>query len=280
MACPSMEKRHLILLHGLASSPAEFSLIVGGLRRRGINVLTPVIDGYSSGSCTAARSHRDWIESASAAVESLAESLAAPFVLGGLCSGAMLSLAVATQRAQPRLQGLALLSPLFAYDGWGLPGWYRLRYLAYALGLADRFSMHERPPFGLKNERMRQFVHAQLASGLATLSGPPSVSLAAVRESERLSRLARARLQRLSVPVLAIHARQDEICSVASVRRALEGVPQELLQFLVLDDSYHMITADNDRDLVARTLADFAVACMPARTIADRNLQGPTTSVV
>ena len=258
----------LVVFHGLASSPKEFGFLIHPLRREGIRLEAPEVPGYTGGLLAAPSRWQDWVEQASQAIARLSAASPEPFVLGGLCTGAMLALAVAGQRPPPGLRGVALLSPLFAYDGWGLPRWYALRRLAYALGLARRFHMAERPPFGLKNERMRQWVRAQLAASEgarargagrdeATMVGPARVSLQVVRESERLSAHVLPLLPRLAVPVLAQHARDDEICSLASVRAALRGVAPRLLNLQVLENSYHMITADNDRHLVADRLATF-----------------------
>jgi carboxylesterase len=138
-----------------------------------------------------------------------------------------------------------------------------LRGLAYALGLQRHFSMKERPPYGLKNERLRQWVRQEMAGGQPTLAGPARVSLQAVRESERISREADGWLRQLHVPTLVLHAREDEVCRLASVEAALAAAPAQLLQLVVLEDSYHMITADNDRQQVAQRLASHAVACLP-----------------
>ena len=253
----------LVVFHGLASTPKEFGFLIHPLRREGIRLEAPEVPGYSGSSLADPARWQDWVAQAAQVIARLSAESPEPFVLGGLCTGAMLALAVAGAGAKPLpgLRGLALLSPLFAYDGWGLPRWYALRRVAYALGLTRRFHMAERQPFGLKNERMRQWVRAQMlaaaSTGEATLVGPAKVPLQVVRESERLSAHVMPQLARLAVPVLAQHARDDEICSLASVKSALHGVPPRLLSLQVLDNSYHMITADNDRHLVADRLSAF-----------------------
>jgi len=247
----------LVLFHGLASTPDEFSLLRHPLRRLGVQLVTPQVQGYSHGSLTRAPDWSEWIAAAGEALDRALGPTTVPHVLGGLCSGAMLAAGVAARRPDVHRRGLALLSPLFAYDGWGLPWWYRLRHLAYALGLADRFAMRERPPYGLKDERLRRWVREQMRSDVATLVGPAQVSLRAVRESERLSRHVRGALAGLADPLLVLHARDDEICDLRSVQDALSVVAPERLRLQVLEDSFHMITADRERDAVARALAAF-----------------------
>jgi carboxylesterase len=246
-----------VLFHGLASTPKEFGFLTHPLRRHGVRLQAPEVPGYSAGQLGDPARWRQWVEEARGVLARLGDESPEPFVLGGLCTGAMLALAAAASGPLPGLRGFALLSPLFAYDGWALPRWYALRRVAYATGITRFFAMTERPPYGLKNERMRQFIRQQLAAGETTLVGPASVPLPVVRESERLSAHVRSLLCRVTLPMQVQHARDDEICRLASVRAALGSVPGGLLSLHVLENSYHMITADNDRHLVADRLSAF-----------------------
>ncbi len=264
----------LVLLHGLASTPKEFGMMVHPLRRLGVKLVTPEVPLYSYGSLAEAPRWQDWVASATECVEAAVGSSPEPYVLGGLCTGAMLALAVAATRPLPGLRGLALLSPLFSYDGWALPWWYRMRHLAYWMHLERHFSMRERAPYGLKNERMRQLVRSQLQTEQATLVGPAQVSLQVVRESERLSHHVVSGLSRQTLPMLALHARADEICSLQSMQQVLGRVPPQQLRLSVLEDSYHMITADNDRQRVAAELADFMTRVAGTDSVASTDTAG------
>jgi carboxylesterase len=256
----------LVLFHGLASSPREFGFLTHPLRRHGVRLVAPEVSGYSAGLQVDGARWQDWADAAGRCLDQLEAESPEPFVLGGLCTGAMLALAAAAARPRPALRGLALLSPLFSYDGWALPWWYALRPVAYATGLTRLFSMREREPYGLRNERMRALIRQQMAAGETSLVGPAAVPLRVVRESERLSAHVRTLLPGIAHPVQVQHARDDEICRLASVRQALRRVPTGLLSLHVLDNSYHMITADNDRHLVADRLSAFMQgldACIP-----------------
>jgi carboxylesterase len=247
----------LILFHGLASTPKEFGFLSHPLRRQGVRLQAPEVPGYSASLFDERARWQDWVDAGGHCLDQLEAESTEPYVLGGLCTGAMLALAVAARRRRAGLRGFALLSPLFAYDGWALPWWYALRPVAYATGITRLFAMREREPYGLRNERMRQLVRAQLAGGETSMAGPASVPLRVVRESERLSAHVRSLLPALAHPIQVQHAREDEICRLASVRDALVGVPTGLLSLHVLENSYHMITADNDRHLVADRLSAF-----------------------
>lgn len=252
---------HLVLFHGLASTPREFGLLEFPLRRMGVTLHTPTLSGYSHGMRTGDARWQDWVREGSARVDEIA-ARHGRVVIGGLCTGAVLALAIDARRRSDAVAGLALLSPPFAYDGWGLPWWYQLRHLAYRMGIAHRFRMRERSPYGLKNERLRQWVQQEMESGQASMSGPARIPLQLVRESERLSLHARGCLGGLRVPTLVLHAREDEICNVSSVRAALAHAPENTCRLAVLENSYHMITADNDRQLVAQELARHATSSL------------------
>ncbi len=256
---PSWQGRpgRLVLFHGLASSPKEFGFLTHPLRRHGVRLQAPQVPGYSAGTMAGSARWQAWVAAAGRCLDELNAESPEPFVLGGLCTGAMLALALAARRPLPGLRGFALLSPLFAYDGWALPWWYALRPIAYATGVAGLFAMREREPYGLRNERMRALVRQQMADGSTSLVGPAEVALPVVRESERLSAHVRGLLPDLAHPVQVQHAREDEICRLSSVRHALARVPTGLLSLHVLENSYHMITADNDRHLVADRLSAF-----------------------
>jgi len=255
--------RRLILLHGLASTPKEFSLLLHPLRRLGLQLECPTVPGYSHGMLATRARWTDWVDAATESVSKLLDDDCEPALLGGLCSGAMLALAAAGRLPRAPLRGLVLLSPLIAYNGWGLPWWYRLRYLAYGLGIAPWFSMSEREPYGLKNERMRQWVRAQMEGEEATLVGPASVPLNVVRESEGLSRHACRLLREQQRPLLMVHAREDEICRLDTVRKAVGGLRPGIASLEVLEDSYHMVSADNDRQRVGELIAGFAARLRP-----------------
>jgi carboxylesterase len=95
--------------------------------------------------------------------------------------------------------------------------------------------------------------------------GPARLPLRALYEGERMMADVRARLAELRCPLLVIHAREDEITSLDSVQRLFASLPQSDKELAVLENSYHMITIDNDRHKVAALLAKFAARLAPPR---------------
>jgi len=248
----------LVLLHGLRSTPREFGLIALTMRGRGILLITPSIDGYSQEECPRQTSWRQWVTAASTAI---AQALphGQPFVLGGLCSGGLLAAAL-TLDGRHRVAGLAMLSPTFDYDGWSQTRWRHLRKMGYVLGLTRWIRVSEREPFGVKNPRVRAWVAREMRERASSASGPSSLPLWAIREVDRLKDWVCAGLPRLDTRTLVLHARDDDVCTLASVQRAMPIIGAASKRLVVLDDSYHMITIDNDRQRVVDELIAFSTA--------------------
>jgi len=65
-----------------------------------------------------------------------------------------------------------------------------------------------------------------------------------------------AELSTIKTRTLIIHAREDDIAGLSNaftLQKELGG----LVDVLVLDDSYHLVTIDRQRDLVIRRSAEF-----------------------
>ncbi len=248
----------LVLLHGLLGTPREFFLVSSALRQRGIRHLAPSIPGYTQ----AGRAFRrtpwgDWLDAAWTAIER-ASAPGEALVLAGLCTGSLLAASLAL-RLGARVRGLAMLSPTFSYDGWGLPAWRHLRHVAYWLGL-DRFiRIAEREPYGIKNTRVRQWIAAEMRARADSAAGPAHLPLWALRENERLISRVRDQAPRLDCPLLVMHAREDEITRLHSVEGFFRNVGATDKRLVVLEDSYHIVTIDNDHRRVTSELSDFAV---------------------
>jgi carboxylesterase len=245
----------VLLFHGLLSSPQEFGLIAHMLKMRGLSHESIRVAGYTETNEARALDWQQWRVAACAAVcERIPEHQAV--VLGGLCMGGVLAAAVALQQQRP-IAGLVLISPTFTYDGWGLSPLRHLRHFGYLSGLDRFFSVAEREPYGVKNPKIRQWVKQEMERKALSSMGPARLPLRAVREGERMMREVREHLAELDCPILIIHAREDEITSLASVEKLFASLPQQDKELLILEDSYHMATIDNDRHEVAAQLACF-----------------------
>lgn len=245
----------LVLIHGLLSSPQEFGLINHSLRLAGVEAIQLNIDGYTNGHQRGMSHWRGWLKAASHALDA-AVSPDRKVVLAGLCVGGVLAAALALER-KTQTEGLILLSPTFDYDGWGQSRWRYLRHVAYALKLDRYIRVAEREPYGIKNERVRRWVIDELKAQRQSAVGPAQLPLWAIHEAERLMAHVRTNLQRIECRTLVIHSREDELSALPGVERVFRGIAAKDKRLVVLDNSYHMITIDNERARVAAELTQF-----------------------
>lgn len=246
----------MMLFHGLLSSPQEFGLINHWLRNNGVTLAVPTVPGYTL--ATDVRSP-DWRQWRDAAVEIIDQTGSGdePIILGGLCMGGVLA-AAAALKTRRRIAGLILMSPTFDYDGWGLSPIRHLRHLGYWTGLDRFFSVAEREPYGVKSPKIRKWVIREMEERANSAVGPSRIPLTSLREGERMMAQVRAQLSELNCPLLVMHAREDEITTLASVQNLFDALPIPDKELVVLENSYHMITIDNDRHEVSRQLVNFA----------------------
>jgi carboxylesterase len=242
----------VVLLHGLLSTTREFGLISLPLQSRGVELIVPEIKGYTEANRRRFNRWENWVD---AACDAIREQVGVdrPFVLGGLCTGSMLAAAVAA-RGEFNVRSLVMMAPSFGYDGWGRGRWWGWRKLGYVLGFDRWIHVPETAPYGIKNEKIRRWVERDMESRASSSAGPSTLPLWAINQSEQLMRFVKKRLPSLQVSTTVMSSTEDEICSIGVVRDAFNTLPGDANRLVVLEDSYHMITMDNERQRVTAEL--------------------------
>ena len=248
----------VLLIHGLTGTPTEMRFVAKGLQRHGFTTYGMQLAGHCGTEADLLASNRsDWFQSVREAADKLAAQVDHLFV-AGLSMGALLALRLAAERPD-QVAGLGLYGTTFRYDGWTIPWYGKLSFLlplAVSMGIGKHARFHEQFPYGIKDERIRQRIAGAMLSGhsdQAGLSGNPWPSLA---EFYRLSWRVRKLLPQVVAPSLILHAREDDVASLANVRH-LERELRGPHQTQILDKSYHMITVDQERDIVIDRSAAF-----------------------
>jgi len=242
----------VLLLHGLSSSPLELRFLARFLADEGFVTHTPELAGYSAG--TGHQAMEQWISAAVAQFDALAAQYRHVSVCG-LSMGATLAAAVAQQR--PAARALLLLSITLSYNGWAIP-WYLFMFdYLYYTPLRSRYRYREHEPYGLRNEALRAKIARAMQKNEISEVGPPSIAMPALHEARRLAASMRKKLKDITTDCLIIHAIDDETSSPHNARFVESNVGASFLRTILLDDSYHMITSDNEREVVARECALF-----------------------
>ena len=263
-------RQGVLLLQGLSSGPQELQFLARGLQRAGYTVRVPVIDGYSYG-VGGLRGHGHWAAAALAAFDEL-RAQCDTVAVGGLCIGAVLALRVAALRA-PLVAGVLALSTTLHYDGWAAPWTRRFLPLARLPGttwLARRLAIREASPFGVKDERMRGWIAAQMAQAGTSDAGAALLTVHDLAQAQRLIADVRHRLPDITAPVLLLHARDDDAASPRSAFEVARRVASPHVRCVLLADSYHMISIDREKHRVLSEMKDFLAHHQPVVNVARR----------
>lgn len=267
----------VVLLHGLCGSALEVRLFGRVLRDHGYHIVTPRVPGYTTDARngSAQATFETWIEAVTAEIQRARRDHGLVH-LCGVSLGATLGLGVAAHQLEG-LASLTLISTTLFFDGWNVSRWRFLLPLACYTPLGRLYCYRESSPYGVKNERVRAWIEAQLASGDLSAAGAATIPMSRLREADRLIRYVKRSLQHVRVPVLMIHARDDDLASLANPRFVARKVGSPVVRQAVVEDSYHMIPLDNDRNLAAlRTVQFFnGLAQRPAVHPSTGPLNGP-----
>lgn len=243
-----------LLVHGLGGTPVELRFVAQGLARAGYTVYCCQLSGH----CGSLEDLREstwprWYASVEDAHDRLRKQCST-IIAGGLSMGAILALRLAQQRPES-VHGLSLFAPTLRLDGWSMPWYKHLLYYIRPTPLNLDLNLAERPPYGIKDERIRNVVLSSMMSGDSTQAGVFSTPIRAFAEFNTLVAAVRPRLKQITAPTLVVHPRDDDIASIGNaleLQRKLGG----LVEMVVLDDSYHIVTLDRQRHVVVdRTIA-------------------------
>ena len=260
----------VLLIHGLGGTPVEVRFVAQALSRQGYTVMCPLLKGHGGSDLLLnTTSWRDWKASAERAYQLLKERCDT-VIVAGQSAGAMLAIHVAAEH-QDEIAGTVFFSPTFWPNGWAIPSYFRLFRIVRQRWLANLFSFHERAPYGLKDDRIRKFVLESLQQDGRPLDDIFGRRGGTVLEFGRLARSAKREVRKIATPALVFHSRQDDQANISNAWKAVSRM-QGRVDFVVLDDSYHLVTLDRQRTLVVERTLEFvsraakaAEASRPAR---------------
>lgn len=235
----------VLLIHGLTGNPYEMKFLAEKLNKAGFTVSVPCLPGHSETVADLKKTcWQDWYSRARERYLELKQTHSSVGV-AGLCMGAVLALELAYEF--PEIPAVSLMSTTLFYDGWTIPWYSFLIPLAYYTPLKHLYSFSERPPFGIKNERLRKLVLHN--TGTLVYDEVPGVVM---DQNFRLISQVKQHIPHIKTPLLLLHAHEDDTASVKNAEYVERHVGSTSIRKVLLEDSYHMITIDNDRALVAQ----------------------------
>jgi carboxylesterase len=245
----------VLLVHSLGGSPLEMKSVAHALSRKGMTVYCPVVPGLTFGTDVSGLSTwHDWYQTVSKAFDDL-RGMCDTVIIGGASAGSILALRLAAYR-QDQAAGLMLYAPTLAVNGWAIPKMIKLFHLVTDKWTARLFKFRTPAPYGIKDERIRNFA-------LEALRGsdnmPADITVrggGTVYEFFSLVRNVRPMLSLVKLHTLIFHPRHDDqsdIKNTMTLQRKLGGV----VEVSVLDDSYHLVMLDRQRNYVVDRTSEF-----------------------
>lgn len=240
----------VLLIHGLTGNPYEMKFLAEKMNKAGFTVSAPCLPGHSQtleklkDTCW-----QNWYERVRERYLELKQNHL-KVGIAGLCMGAVLALELSFEFKD--IPAVSLMSTTLFYDGWTIPWYSFLIPLAYYTPIKYMYSFSERPPYGIKNDRLRKIVQSNTAT--LVYDEVPGVVM---DQNFRLISRVKKHMPRIKTPLLLIHAYEDDTASVKNADYVENHVGSTEIRKVLLQNSYHMVTIDNDRMLVAQENIDF-----------------------
>jgi carboxylesterase len=245
-----------LLVHGLGGTPVELRYVAQGIARAGYTVSCCQLAGHCSTVETLRNSTPEqWYASVEAAHDRLKEHCDV-IIAGGLSMGAILAAQLAQNRPEG-IQGLAFYAPTLWLNGWSMPWHSRILRYIRPTPFNIKMTLPEHEPYGLKDERVRALVVQSMQGKDSSEAGVFCTPVRCFSHFNALCDRVKPRLKEIKAPSLIMHPRDDDIADIDNayyLQRALGG----RVEMVVLEDSYHIITLDRQRQVVVERSIAFA----------------------
>jgi len=252
----------VILVHGLTGTPHEMKFLAAFLNKKGYSVICPRLANH--GKPLDVLKNTEWQDFYKSVREAFIEARNNYSVIfaAGLSMGALLVLLLA-EEFQNSIMGVSCLSPTLFYDGWNTPWCKYLLPFVYATPLKYYFYFKEDSPYGIKNEALQRLIHRYYKdASLNSMKnveqrGYPFFPVALLYQLELLVKYISKRLHNIHIPVQLIQAKYDDMTSVKNSQFIYDRIKSDKKELILLDNSYHLIIADQERDKVAQKVEEF-----------------------
>ncbi|GEN33682.1 alpha/beta hydrolase [Aneurinibacillus danicus] len=219
----------VLVQHGFTGTPQSMRFLGESLAEAGFTVYGPRLKGHGTHyEDMEMTTYEDWIASAEEGYRKLQNSCRQVFVVG-LSMGGTIALHLAQQH--PEIGGIMLINAAIRVENFEALRNETARYLD-AIGSDIK------------------------APGVAELAYDKT-PVASVKEFLIFKDLVASRLSSVTCPALVLVSREDHVVPPADSNYILEHIGSQLKEKVVLENSYHVATLDNDKELIARQCAAF-----------------------
>lgn len=246
----------ILLIRRPVGHDLEFQFLASELERAGLDVHFHSPVEFQHGTHSSVPSYRVWITRALNHFDQLTERYER-VSMGGLGVGANLALKLAALRSN--VAALVLMSPALFCDGWNAP---RFLPILARTPLRHWCRYHVMAPYGLKNVRAREWYACQMRNPALGIAALP---LTLMRETYRLANSVKRSLGQMVTPSIVMHAREDDVASIRNAEYVIANAGTSDISLKVFENSYHLISMDNDKEAVAACTVEFLRRYGPPR---------------
>lgn len=224
----------IVLCHGFTGSPASMRPWAEYMAAQGFTVRLPLLPGHgTSPRDMATRSWQDWYATVRAAVQELQGTCERVFVFG-LSMGGTLTLRLAEEFGDD-ISGIVLVNAAVHTEDPRAPF---ARFLQYILPTI--------PAIGNDIKKQGVDEHAYTR-----------VPVKAVLQLQELWKIVRADIDRVQQPTLMFVSTEDHVVEASNGLWLAEHIPANDKSSVVLENSYHVATLDNDAEVIFNTSLEF-----------------------
>jgi carboxylesterase len=218
----------ILFIHGFTSTPESMRDIAQHFAEEDYHVELPRLSGHGTDNWKnmVGISYKDWLNDVDTAYEKLKERASSIFVTG-LSMGGTLTLYIAEKHPH-EVKGIILINPvIFIHDKL-------IRFIPIL-----KYIMPPHPGIGSDIKKEKVF--------------EPAYKYFPVESAYELFRLVeyvRKNLKKVEAPLLMMASEKDHLVPVIDKRHIYLNVSSKTKDILILENSYHVATMDNDQDKI------------------------------
>ncbi len=225
-------KQAFLFLHGFTSTPSSLMPAAEILAQKGWTISIPLLPGHGdTPEAMAATSAQQWLQAALDAYDQLAARYPHPAV-AGLSMGGALALHVAAQRRVPAV--VALSPALYLKD------WRTVLIPLFKLVAPWRMAIGN----DIKGSRFREESYERY-------------HLKNIQDLLEVMAVVRAELKQVTAPLLTMQSRIDHVVPPSCMDDLVRWTGSRVIERHRLQNSYHVITMDNEYEFVAERMHAF-----------------------
>ena len=224
----------VLVCHGFTGTTQSMRYLGEQLHGAGFTVIGPRLKGHGiSPAAMAKTTAQDWIDSVDEVLVELRKSCTHIFITG-LSMGGTLTLYMAAKHADV-IKGAVPINGVVHMNNPDMAG-----------AAFDRAMPTTLPGIGsdVKAPNVKELAYTE-------------VPVSAFQQVYALAAVTRDLLGKIQCPVLVMQSREDHVVKPANGPLIVENVGSQNTELLWLEDSYHVATLDNDKQLIAQRAIAF-----------------------